>query len=193
MIKINLLPHAKRAKTSDAEKQVMLFVLLILAVIVTVVSLGVWSGGKVRELEQVVREKEARKQVLMSRVGRVNSLLRELEAVEANIRAIREIRLKQQLPVRYVDESVRILPGERMWFENLNLSREGVLDIRGVALDNQAFAMYVDDLRKSAYIRNVNTQRTSSRRVMDLDLVEFQFQVRAGPDTAGRDSKSHED
>jgi type IV pilus assembly protein PilN len=193
MIKINLLPHAKRAKTSDAEKQVMLFVLLILVVSVAVVSLGIWSGGKVRELEKVVQEKEARKQMLMSRVGRVNSLLRELEAVEANIRAIREIRLKQQLPVRYVDESVRILPGERMWFENMNLSRDGVLDIRGVALDNQAFAMYVDDLRKSAYVRNVMTQRTSSRRVMDLDLVEFQFQVRAGPDTSNRDSKSHED
>lgn len=193
MIKINLLPHAKRAKTSDAEKQVMLFVLLILVVTAAVVSLGIWSGGKVRQLEKVVQEKEAQRQLLMSRVGRVNSLLRELEAVEANIKAIREIRLKQQLPVRYVDEAVRFLPGEKIWFENLNLSRDGVLDIRGVALDNQAFARYVDDLRKSAFVRTVSTQRTSSRQVMDLDLVEFQFQVRAGPEISSRDNKSHED
>lgn len=193
MIKINLLPHAKRAKTSDAEKQVMLFVLLILVVTAAVVSLGIWSGGKVRQLEKVVQEKEAQRQLLMSRVGRVNNLLRELEAVEANIKAIREIRLKQQLPVRYVDEAVRFLPGEKIWFENLNLSRDGVLDIRGVALDNQAFARYVDDLRKSAFVRTVSTQRTSSRQVMDLDLVEFQFQVRAGPEISSRDNKSHED
>lgn len=193
MIKINLLPHAKRAKTSDVEKQVIIFVLLTLIVTGAIIALGLWSKDKVRGLEEIVREKETQRQLLLSRVGRVNSLLRELEAVEGNIRAIRDIRLKQQLPVRYVDESVRFLPGEKIWFENLNLSRDGVLDIRGVALDNQAFARYVDDLRKSDFVRTVSTQRTSSRQVMDLDLVEFQFQVRAGPEISSRDNKNHED
>ncbi|MFP4083788.1 MAG: PilN domain-containing protein [Desulfonatronovibrio sp.] len=193
MIKINLLPHAKRAKSSDTERQVILFVLVV-AIIASGIGTAVfWSGRQVNKLQELVEEREAQRQLLLTKVGKINQLEKELEEIDSNISAIKTIRLKQQLPVIYVDEAVRYVPGEEMWFEALNLSRQGVLDIRGVALDNQTFAAYVDELRDSDYIRSVSTQRTSRRQVMDLDLVEFQFQIRAGPATSGHNQAAHED
>lgn len=181
MIKINLLPHSKRAKASDTEKQIIVFAVLVLIVAAAIVASGIWSGRKIIELEETVQEKQTQRQLLLARVGRINQLQRQLEEIQSNISAIKDIRRKQQLPVRYVDETVRHLPQEMIWFESFNLSRDSVLDIRGVALDNQAFARYVDELRSSPFVRSVSTQRTSSRQVMNLNLVEFQFQIRAGP------------
>ncbi len=180
MIKINLLPHAKRAKASDTEKQVVIFALVLFIITASLAGTGLWLRGKAGELEEQVREKESQRQLLLTRVARINQIEREFKEMESNIAAIKDIRLKQQLPVIYVDEAVRYVPGDRIWFEALNLSRQGVLDIRGVALDNQTFAMYVDELRSSPYVRSVSTQRTSRRQVMNLDLVEVQFQIRAG-------------
>ena len=193
MIKINLLPHAKRAKTSDTEKQIILFALLAGIIMTGIIAAGIWSKGKVSRLKETVQEKQVHRQVLLSRVGRMNRLQKDFEEIQSNIWAIREIRLLQQLPVRYVDEVVRHLPADKIWFENLNLCRDGLLDIRGVALDNQAFAGFIDEIRASPYVRTVSTQRTLSRQIQGLDLVEFQFLVRAGPVIARQDDAIHED
>lgn len=181
MIKINLLPHAKRAKASDTEKFILLYLVLLAIICMGIAGTTFWYNGRINSLEEVVQEKETQRQLLLARVGRINQLQRQFEEIESNIRAIKEIRLSQQLPVRYVHEAARFLPEEKIWFEALNLDRGGRMDIRGVALDNQAFARYIDELRTSDFIRSVSTQRTSRRQIQNLDLVEFQFQVRAGP------------
>ncbi|WP_028573915.1 PilN domain-containing protein [Desulfonatronovibrio hydrogenovorans] len=192
MIKINLLPQAKRARTSDTERQIIVFLVLLLLISASLLTSGLWHRAKINDLERIAAEKRTQRQALLARVARINELQRKFDEVEANIEAIREIRLKQQLPVRYIDETIRKLPGERIWFEALSLDRQGLMDIRGVALDNQAFAGYVDDLRGSPFIRSVSTQRTSRRQVLDLDLVEFQFQVRAGPVVSATEAQQHE-
>lgn len=182
MIKINLLPYAKRAKTSDTEKQIMLFGLLIIVLCIGILATGVWTRSKISDLEQVVEEKQIQRQLLLSKVGKFNKLQQELEGMNDNIEAIRKIRSQQQLPVRYIDEMARRLPEQAIWLESLNLNRNGLLEVSGVALDNQAFARYVDSLRESRFIRSVNTQRTSRRQVANRNFIEFLCQINAGPE-----------
>ena len=64
-----------------------------------------------------------------------------------------------------------------MWLETFTLNANGNIALTGVALDNQVFARYVEDLRASNYIAIVNTQRTSRQTVDGLDLVSFQCVV----------------
>lgn len=193
MIKINLLPHARSARTHSTQKQVIVFLVLCALVTAGIVAMGVWCGSKVSGLTETVQKKQEQRQAMLSRVARINQLRIKIDEIQSNIKSIRDIRLKQQLPVIYVDETVSSLPEEKIWFEALSLNAKGVMDIRGVALDNQAFAGYVDELRNSPYVRSVSTQRTSSRQVMNLDLVEFQFQIRAGPKASRNDHETHED
>lgn len=182
MIKINLLPYAKRAKTSDIEKQIMLFGLLIIVLCTGILTAGIWTRGKINGLEEVVEEKQVQRQLLLSKVGKINKLQKELEEMDANIEAIKKIRSQQQLPVRYIHEMARRIPKDSIWFESLNLNRNGRLEVSGVALDNQAFARYVDNLRESRFIRSVNTQRTSRRQVANRNFIEFLCQISAGPE-----------
>jgi type IV pilus assembly protein PilN len=191
MIKINLLPHAKSAEAQRTQKQVIMFLVLCALVTAGIVVMGVWCGSKVSGLTETVQKKEEQRQAILSKVSRINQMKIKIDEVQSNIKAIRDIRLKQQLPVIYVDETVSSLPEEKIWFEALNLNSKGVIDIKGVALDNQVFAGYVDELRNSPYVRSVSTQRTSSRKVMHLNLVEFHFQIWAGPKTSGNNNETH--
>ncbi len=181
MIKINLLPHSKKTRLSATEKQIVLGLGLIAGLLVLFTGLILWSGSKVADLEEKVQAQEEKRQKLLDKVGEVNELEEKMEEMESNLKAIKEIRSIQQLPVRYVEALIQGLPGQRIWFESLNLNNEDVLEIRGVAADNQIFAQYVDNLRESGYIHKVETKRTSRRQIQDMNLVEFDFQIQAGP------------
>ncbi|MFW5731192.1 MAG: PilN domain-containing protein [Desulfonatronovibrionaceae bacterium] len=193
MIKINLLPHAKRAKASNTEKLILLTGIFLIMLSAGIFTTGLIWKDKIQNLEASIQEKQTLRQNLLKKVGRINRLEKEFEALKDNIAAIRDIRSRQQLPVRYVDEVVRAIPAERIWFEALNLGSDGTMDIRGIALDNQAFAGYVDELRQSPFIQRVTTRRTSRKRVSNLDLVEFQFQVSAGPASSGAQDEKPQD
>lgn len=117
------------------------------------------------------------KQMLEVQVARVNTVLNELSDIENRIQIIKDVRKKQGLPVKYIDEIVINIPQNKMWLETFTVSSSGAIVLTGVALDNQAFAAYVESLRASNYIANVNTQRTSRRSVDGLGLISFQCSV----------------
>jgi type IV pilus assembly protein PilN len=136
-------------------------------------------------LEAVKNQREAVKSGLLVKVGRVNNLKKELEGLKANVEAIRTIRVSQGLPVRYADEVISRMPAEKIWLETFSLNAKGGIEMKGVALDNQAFARYVDALRQSPFIANVITRRTQIRSIQGLELVDFQCAVGTQPSAAG--------
>ena len=185
MIKINLLPHSKRARVKPAEKQLILGLGLVLCISLVCAALILWSGSRVSSLENRVADLDEQRHELLQQVRHINEIKDKMEQMQSNIRAIKEIRTIQPLPVRYIETLVTNLPDQRIWFESMDLDPDGTLEIRGVVLDNQVFARYVDDLRQSPYVHSVNTRRTSRRQVQDLDLVEFDFRVQAGEPVPG--------
>jgi type IV pilus assembly protein PilN len=76
------------------------------------------------------------------------------------------------------------MPEEKIWLESFTLNDKGGIEMKGVALDNQAFAHYVNALRQSPFIASVITRRTQLRSIQNLELVEFQCSVSAqAPET----------
>lgn len=177
MIKINLLPQQKRAKVTNVEKDFVLFVLGIVFVAVSVYVVDYYYSGLLAGLNNSYSQKMQTKQMLEVQVARVNTVLNELSDIENRIQIIKDVRKKQGLPVKYIDEIVINIPQNKMWLETFTVSSSGAIVLTGVALDNQAFAAYVDSLRASHYIANVDTQRTSRRSVDGLGLISFQCSV----------------
>lgn len=180
MIKINLLPQQKRSKVSNIYKELVLFLCILV-----LLGVGAWLtqsrlNEKINDLQQERQQKQTIKTKLQSKMGRIQKLEKQLADVKERISAIRDIRDQQSLPVRYIDVLVSRLPEEKVWFETLQLDNKGKMDLRGVALDNQAYAYYVENLRKSSYIQGINLKRTSRKDVQGMGLVEFQCQIQAG-------------
>jgi len=187
MIRINLLPQKRRARISHLKIE------FIWAGGILFVLLCCMGGGyyfvhsQLEELTRIKAERESLQRLSMVTAGKVTKLKKELENLENNILAIKNIRRQQGLPVRYIDEIITRMPGEKIWLEAFSLDGNGKMDVKGVSLDNQAFANYVDELRRSELIKSVVTRRTQLRLIQGLGLVEFQCTISAQP-PASKDS-----
>jgi len=179
MIKINLLPQQKRTKSTNIEKSLVFFVLGALLLIGSVFTVDYFFSSQLAELNASVAAKTQTKTLLEKEVARVNETIQALKDIEGRIKIIKDVRLRQGLPVRYIDEIVVNMPENKLWVETFNIDANGNIALSGVALDNQAFVTYVERLRLSKYIASVDTRRTSRRAIDGLGLVSFECSVKA--------------
>lgn len=179
MIKINLLPQQTAEKKSKVEKGFALFVFGLILAALSIYGVDYYYNGILGQLKKEQDQKTQTKQLLAVQVEKVNAVLVELEDMEKRIEVIKSVRKRQGLPVRYIDEIVMRIPKDKLWFETFTINANGAISLSGIALDNQAFAGYVESLRTSNFIANVNTQRTSRRSVDGLGLIAFQCSVTA--------------
>lgn len=179
MIKINLLPQQKRTKSTNIEKNAVLFVLGVVLLAASVFATDYYFSFQLSTLNASVVEKTQTKKILEQEVAVVNNVIQELKDIEGRIKIIKDVRLRQGLPVKYIDEIVVNMPQNKMWLETFTVNSNGNIALSGVALDNQAFASYVEQLRLSKYIASVDTRRTSRRAIDGLGLVSFECSVMA--------------
>lgn len=179
MIKINLLPQQKRTKTTNVEKGLVFFVLGIVLLFGSVFGVDYFFSAQLSELNAEVASKTQTKALLEKEVAKVNQTMQALKDIEGRIKIIKDVRLRQGLPVKYIDEIVVNMPQNKLWVETFNIDASGNIALSGVALDNQAFVAYVERLRLSKYIASVDTRRTSRRAIDGLGLVSFECSVKA--------------
>lgn len=179
MIKINLLPQQKRTKSTNVEKSLVFFVLGVLLLFGSVFAVDYYFSSQLADLNAAVAAKSQTKALLEKEVAKVNQTIQALKDIEGRIKIIKDVRLRQGLPVKYIDEIVVNMPENKLWFETFNIDANGNIALRGVALDNQAFVTYVERLRLSKYIASVDTRRTSRRAIDGLGLVSFECSVKA--------------
>lgn len=180
MIRINLLPQQKRSKSSGGgNKDAIFFILFVIITMGIVFGVDMYVDSEMTRMSLDLSTKNAVAKQLESQVQKVNSVLAESEKIEGRIRIIKDIRLRQGLPVKYIDEIVINIPRNKMWMTTFSVSGAGQITLSGVALDNQTFAAYVEQLRTSKYIGRVDTQKTSRTAVDNLGLIAFSCSVTA--------------
>ncbi|SFJ67887.1 type IV pilus assembly protein PilN [Desulfomicrobium apsheronum] len=179
MIKINLLPQQKRTKSTNIEKSFVFFVLGVILVLGSVFAVDYYFSAQLADLNASVSKKTQTKTLLEKEVAKVNQTIQELQDIEGRIKIIKQVRLRQGLPVKYIDEVVINMPQNKLWVEKFNVDANGNIALSGVALDNQAFVSFVERLRLSKYIASVDTRRTSRREIDGLGLVSFECSVKA--------------
>lgn len=177
MITINLQPQQQRAKVIHIQADAVIFVLVILLLASSVAGVDWFYSSQIAALQNEIATKTQTKNALQARIGHINTLLKEVEELQGKVKIIKEVRMRQGLPVRYIDEMVVRIPVNKLWIETFSMSANGLISISGVALDNQSFAHFVETLRESKYIARVDTQRTSRRTIQGLGLVSFQCSI----------------
>lgn len=188
MIKINLLPEQKRARVANVEKEIVLFVLVLILLGCSLFFTHNWITSRVDTLQDALAEKNAKKIQLLKKIGEINNLEKKSEEARQYIEVIKSIRSRQSRPVRFLDAVISNLPQDQIWFESLQMEQDTHLEVTGVALDNQIFAGYVKDLRLSPIISNVILHQTSRKRIREYNLVAFRCRIEAGkPAGKGKD------
>jgi type IV pilus assembly protein PilN len=160
MIKINLVaevPSAAAKKRTRPEfslgaRQGDILLLVVLGIALVVIGTRWLLLKNTRDnLREVKAEKQVERDELLPYIEKVEELETKRERLRHKINVINQLKQNQRGPVRIMDELSRALP-DLVWVTRINL-KGTALELRGVAMDENAIANYYSNLDSSPFFK----------------------------------------
>ncbi len=172
MVHINLLPVRQIKEKAAAKQQLttafLCFILLLAALGVA----GFFQAGKATTLQNDIATLNKEKQRHAATLKVIKKLEKDKVLIEKRIAIIKQLKKSSSLTVHILDETADITPADRMWLTSLTQSGAS-LTLAGMALDNRTIAKYMEDLKTSPYITNVNLASSSLKSYAGRNLKAF--------------------
>jgi len=112
-------------------------------------------------------------------VGDIKKLEKDKALIEKRIAIIKQLKKTSSLTVHILDEVANVTPSDRIWLTSLTQSGSA-LKLAGMALDNRTIAQYMEDLKTSPYISNVNLASSSLKSYAGRNLKAFSLSCSTG-------------
>jgi type IV pilus assembly protein PilN len=171
MIKINLVAETPAAAVTKRKRPEISLgarqgdIILVTTLLLSVAVVGGWGyylHSKLEGLRRIEAEKKQERDKLQQFIDKVEELEAKREALKHKIQVIEDLKMRQQGPVRIMDEVSRSLP-DLVWLTKLDL-KGTELSLSGVAMDENAVANYLANLTASPFFQEPtlkNLQRSS--------------------------------
>ena len=192
MIRINLLPFRAARKKENIRRQVTVFALCIVFLVLVMFYYTIQLNSTLSKAKQEEARIQAELKTYEETIKKIGELEKKIKEIRAKLDVIKELENNKTGPVYLLDEIATAVPKEKLWLTSLKESG-GSLELRGTAMDNETVALFMTNLAKSAHISNVDLQSVRLRylatyklRVSDfvLDCKTYAFKepaTTAGP------------
>ena len=104
------------------------------------------SGSKVEQLKDDSARLEQDLKILEKRTAEVKELEQKEKILKEKLSTIAQLKAKKHGPVHILSDLSSSIP-ERAWLEAAR-EKDGILELKGIALDNQTIALFMGDLSK---------------------------------------------
>jgi len=172
MLKINLLPVRQLKKKAKAKNQIFGMCFLFVCALVLVALVGMFQAGKIKNLNTEVTALRQEKASYAPTLKKMAQLEKDTIELDRRTNIIKQLKANSSLTVRVLDEVANIIDNKRMWLESLK-QQGSSLHLKGVALDNQTVAQFMDKLKESSYVQGVNLTGSSLKMISGKSLKSF--------------------
>ncbi len=169
MIRINLLPFRAARKKENIKRQISVYVLTVILLLVGIgyTFLDLRSQlSKLKDEEKKVNDELA---TYKKTVDEISKLEKKIKEIKAKLAVIKTLEKGKTGPVHLLDEVAKAVPKEKLWLNSFNESG-GNLQLSGTAMDNETVAKFMTNLEKSEYINTVDLQNARLRNLKDYKL-----------------------
>ena len=180
MISINLLPVREWKKRESVRKQISVFFLSLILLLVGLLGAGSTIQGKVMMQRQELKALEAQKKKLAYVNKKIQAVKQKTKEVENKFSSIEKLQQDRTFAVQALDEIVTSLPLNRLWLTSLQLSG-GNMNLAGVALDNHTVALFMRRLDASAMCSGVKLKSSKLKVVQGHNLMQFALSLKISP------------
>jgi len=172
MIRINLLPFRAARKRENIKRQISVYVLCMILLLVGMLYTFLQLNGKLNDARdtQVSLKKELAN--YEKTIQRIDELDQRIQLIEKKLDVIKKLEAGKAGPVRLLDELAQAVPRDRLWLEALAESG-GSLTLRGAAKDNETVADFMVNLEKAEHIQSVDLQSIQAKEEEGVMLAKF--------------------
>jgi type IV pilus assembly protein PilN len=172
MIRINLLPFRTERKKENVRRQVSLFLLSLVLVLLVLFYYNFSLNSKIGKLNKRIETTNNE----LTKYNKINKeiarIKKNLEVLQKKMAVIEQLESDRYAPVILMDTMTQVLVSKRMWFTNLSVSDTKV-DITGIALDEKTVADFMVRLQDSGLFSNVELKSVKRTQVEKSNLKSF--------------------
>ena len=169
MIRINLLPFRAARKKENVRRQVSIFLLSFILIIIGVFYYNNWLSNRIKKLE--ARNQETTKQI--GKYDKINKeiaqIKKTLNNLKKKIQVIETLDSGRKNAVNLLESMTEMVIEERMWFTSLNVTGNNV-SISGVALDERTIADFMKRLETKGGYANVTLKSLRRKGIKGKSL-----------------------
>ncbi len=172
MIRINLLPFRTERKKENVRRQVSLFLLSLVLVLLVLFYYNFSLNSKIGKLNKRI-------ETTNNELTKYNEINKEIARIKNNLEILRkkmtviaQLESDRYAPVILMDTMTQVLVSKRMWFTSLSLS-DNTINISGIALDEKTVADFMVRLQDSGLFSNVMLKSVKRQKVESSNLKSF--------------------
>ena len=172
MIRINLLPFRTERKKENVRRQVSLFLLSLVLVLLVLFYYNFSLNSKIGKLNkriQTTNDELTKYNEINKEIARIK---KNLEILRKKMAVIEQLESDRYAPVILLDTMTQVLVSKRMWFTNLSVATTTV-KISGIALDEKTVADFMVRLQNSGLFSNVELKSIKRQKVENSNLKSF--------------------
>ncbi len=181
MIRINLLPFRAARKKENIRRQVSIFLLSLVFVVIVAAWFNYLLSGKIESLSRQVAETKAQVEKYNKINQEIAEIKKKLAILNQKIEVIKSLDLTRKAPVELLADMSKLVIEKRMWLTGLE-EKSGNVKIVGIALDNPTIAEYMTRIETSLkYVGVKLLSINQDTSVKGLILKNFEIKFRKAP------------
>ena len=174
MIKINLLPFRAARKKENIRRQISIYALIVIFILVVT---GYYFLTLNREISRLEADKAQKKKELATyaqTTKKIKALRIKIKKIKGKLNVIQDLEKKKTGPVLLLDEIATAVPRDRVWLSSLS-ERAGILTLKGTARDNDTVALFMTNLEKKNHINSVdlNSAQLKELKSHQMNVTDF--------------------
>lgn len=182
MIRINLLPFRAARKKENIRKQVSVFFLCLLLVVIVLGWVHFYLGSKQTRLTTNVTDTKKELALYNKKNQEIKEIRQKLQDLEMRQQVIQNLEKQRFEPVHILDELTGKIVAERMWLTRLDIN-SNQMDVDGIALDNNTVANFIDNLEtisklnepQSHLYEKVRLNKLQQEEIRNLNMKKFEI------------------
>jgi type IV pilus assembly protein PilN len=182
MLRINLLPVGQLRKRRQAKGELSVFSLLAAFLVVVAAVFSVIQLREIVSLRKEIAQLEIEKKSLESQRALLEQLIREQKELGRKTTVIENLQQESSLTARVMDEVAKAVDNSRLWLEAM-AETGGKVELKGIALDNESIAQFMDNLKSSPFVQDVSLVESSQKLLAGRDLKSFTISCQVAPPT----------
>ncbi|MBN2516639.1 MAG: PilN domain-containing protein [Deltaproteobacteria bacterium] len=172
MIKVNLLPYWEEKKKAGIKRQIFILSLSFSLFLIIIASVHIYMVLGINSLEKRVKNAEVRLKKLTQITGDVEKFKKDKAIVMKKLKVITDLEHNRKDPLYLLLEVANGIPQGKIWLTSIS-EKGDALYLTGIAMDNSAIALFMINLKMSAYINSVDLITSSLATVSNTKVMNF--------------------